>query len=154
MELTSAIRVLGNAGCRKSECRHLRSLRSVRRRVDVHQDAARIPTMPLRKPRKKKLAFCSACKRQFHRHQHLVFPRILEYILPNSSFLRKTSTVPSPCSGTAPCRNLTILRALWHTCSGMPSSRKEEPWSPFKISRSVSRSRRRNSPNSKRRKGT
>mgnify|MGYP006976365732 CR=1 FL=1 len=33
----------------------------------------------------------------------------------------------------------------------MPSSRKEEPWLPFKISRSVSRNRTRNAPNSKQR---
>ena len=57
-----------------------------------------------------------ACKRAFHRHQHLVFPCILGIHLPNSFlFLRKTGArCLRPCSGTAPCRNLTILRALWH----------------------------------------
>lgn len=57
-----------------------------------------------------------ACKRTFHRHQHLVFPCILGIHLPNSFlFLRKTGArCLRPCSGTAPCRNLTILRALWH----------------------------------------
>ena len=79
------------------------------------RDAARIPTMPPRKPRKKKPAFCPLV-RAFHRHQHLVFPRILGIHLPNSFlFLRKTGArCLRPCSGTAPCRNLTILRALWH----------------------------------------
>ena len=57
-----------------------------------------------------------ACKRTFHRHQHLVFPCILGIHLPNSFlFLRKTGArCLRPCSGTVPCRNLTILRALWH----------------------------------------
>ena len=57
-----------------------------------------------------------ACKRTFHRHQHLVFPCILGIHLPHSFlFLRKTGArCLRPCSGTAPCRNLTILRALWH----------------------------------------
>ena len=77
------------------------------------RDAARIPTMPPRKPRKKKPAFCPLVSA---RHQHLVFPCILGIHLPNSFlFLRKTGArCLRPCSGTAPCRNLTILRALWH----------------------------------------
>lgn len=77
------------------------------------RDVARIPTMPPRNPRKKKPAFCPLV---FHRHQHLVFPCILGIHLPHSFlFLRKTGPrCLRPCSGTAPCRNLTILRSLWH----------------------------------------
>ena len=104
-----------NEARRKSECRHLRSLRSVRR-VDVHQGCGENPGDAAEEAEEEEACLLPACKRTFHRHQHLVFPCILGIHLPNSFlFLRKTGArCLRPCSGTAPCRNLTILRALWH----------------------------------------
>ena len=104
-----------NAGRRKSECRHLRSLRSVRR-VDVHQGCGENPDDAAEEAEEEETCLLPACKRTFHRHQHLVFPCILGIHLPHSFlFLRKTGArCLRPCSGTASCRNLTILRALWH----------------------------------------
>lgn len=81
------------------------------------------PTSAIRVPRTQAVANPSAAifvpsgrYGAFHRHQHLVFPCILGIHLPNSFlFLRKIGArCLRPCSGTAPCRNLTILRALWH----------------------------------------
>ena len=47
--------------------------------------------------------------------QRAPLPVPLANLLFKFLFLRKTGArCLRPCSGTAPCRNLTILRALWH----------------------------------------
>lgn len=116
--------------------------------------AARIPTMPPRKPRKKKPAFCPLVSARSIVISIWSFPASLEYICPIPSFFfaKPGHGAFAPVPAPRPAGILPSSARYGTICSGMPSSRKEEPWLPFKISRSVSRNRRRNSPNSKRRK--
>lgn len=118
------------------------------------RDAARIPTMPPRKPRKKKPAFCPLVSARSIVISIWSFPASLEYICPIPSFFfaKPGHGAFAPVPAPRPAGILPSSARYGTICSGMPSSRKEEPWLPFKISRSVSRNRRRNSPNSKRRK--
>ena len=62
-----------NEARRKSECRHLRSLRSVRR-VDVHQGCGENPGDAAEESEEEETCLLPACKLTLHRHQHLVFP--------------------------------------------------------------------------------
>ena len=118
------------------------------------RDAARIPTMPPRKPRKKKPAFCPLVSARSIVISIWSFPVSLEYICPIPSFFfaKPGHGAFAPVPAPRPAGILPSSARYGTICSGMPSSRKEEPWLPFKISRSASRNRRQNSPNSKRRK--
>lgn len=118
------------------------------------RDAARIPAMPPRNPRKKKPAFCPLVSSRSIVISIWSFPDSLEYIcpIPFFFFVKSGRDAFAPVPVPRPVGILPSSARYGTICSGMPSSRKEEPWLPFKISRSVSRNRRRNSPNSKRRK--